>query len=218
MVAVTAYGINSRCALNAEPVLETKGYAMIGFHANGVGGMAMEEMIEEGMIAGVLDFTPHELADNMYGGYCRGITDKRFETAGKMGIPVLFAPGGLDNAVFSPVYPMPDILKGRKIHSHDERFCVRLGASEMKEFARIISEKFNKSKGPIHVLIPKKGWSEADKPGMTLFEPDPDQIFVDELKSLLNSGIPVEEMDLHISEQAFADRAVEILDEMIRRG
>ena len=178
MVAVTAYGINSRCALNAEHVLEAKGYAMIGFHANGVGGTAMEEMIEEDMIAGVLEFTPHELADNMYGGYCRGITDKRFEMAGKKGIPLVFAPGGLDNAVFSPVYPMPEILKGRKIHSHDERFCVRLADAEMKEFARIISEKLNKSKGPVHVLIPKKGWSEADKPGMALFEPDTDRVFV----------------------------------------
>ena len=218
MVAVTAYGINSRCALNAEHVLDVKGYAMICFHANGVGGMAMEEMIEEGMIAGVLDFTPHELVDNMYGGYCRGITDKRFEMAGKAGIPLVFAPGGLDNAVFSPVYPMPDILKGRKTHSHDERFCVRMGGAEMIEFAHIISEKFNKSKGPVHVLIPKKGWSEADKPGMALFEPDTDRIFVNELKSLLTSGIPVEEMDLHISEQAFADRAVEILDDMIQKG
>ena len=154
----------------------------------------------------------------MYGGYCRGITGKRFEMAGKAGIPLVFAPGGLDNAVFSPFYPMPDVLKGRKTHSHDERFCVRLGGAEMKEFARIISEKFNKSKGPVHVLIPKKGWSEADKPGMALFEPDTDRIFVDELKSLLTSGIPVEEMDLHISEQAFANRAVEILDGMIRRG
>ena len=47
MVAVTAYGINSQCALNAEHVLDAKGYAMIGFHANGVGGMAMEELIAE---------------------------------------------------------------------------------------------------------------------------------------------------------------------------
>lgn len=217
MIAVTAYGINPQFAFNAEHLLETKGYAMIGFHANGVGGMAMEEMIEEGMITGVLDVTPHELADNMYGGYCKGISDKRFETAGKKGIPVVFAPGGLDNAVFSPAYPMPDILKGRKIHSHDERFCVRLESAEMREFARIISEKLNKSKGPIHVLIPKKGWSEADKPGMALFEPDTDRIFVVELKSLLKPGIPVEEMDIHISEQAFADRAVEILDNMIKK-
>ena len=52
MVGVTAYGINSGCAMLAEPLLEARGYDMIGFHANGCGGMAMEELIAEGLIAG----------------------------------------------------------------------------------------------------------------------------------------------------------------------
>jgi uncharacterized protein (UPF0261 family) len=217
MVGVTAYGINSVFALNAEPLLGKKGYEMIGFHANGIGGMAMEEMIEQGLLVGILDFTPHELADEMYGGYCRGIGRKRFEMAGEKGIPLLFAPGGLDNAVFSPHYPMPDILKGRKTHVHDIRFCVRMDKDEMVKFAQIIGEKLNKSQGPVYVLIPKKGWSEIDKPGMEFFDPDIDMIFVDQLKRILRPGIPVEEMDAHISEAVFAERAVEILDGMIKK-
>jgi uncharacterized protein (UPF0261 family) len=87
---------------------------------------------------------------------------------------------------------------------------------EMKAFARIIGEKLNKSKGPAHVLIPKQGWSEADKPGMELFDPQTDQIFVDELKKMIKHTIPIEEMDVHISEPAFAQRAVQVLDNMIR--
>lgn len=217
MVGVSAYGINSVCALNAEPLLVKRGYEMIGFHANGVGGMAMEEMIEQGLLVGILDFTPHELADEMYGGYCRGIGQKRFEMAGEMGIPLLFVPGGLDNAVFSPHYPMPDILKGRKTHVHDIRFCVRMDKDEMVKFAQIIGEKLNKSQGPVYVLIPKRGWSEIDKPGMEFFDPDIDMIFVDQLKRILRPGIPVEEMDAHISEAVFAERAVEILDGMIKK-
>ncbi|MCX5816888.1 MAG: Tm-1-like ATP-binding domain-containing protein [Proteobacteria bacterium] len=216
MVGVTAYGINSACALYAEPLLEKRGYEMIAFHANGVGGMAMEEMIEEGLLVGVLDFTSHELADEMYGGYCRGIGQKRFEMAGKAGVPLVFAPGGLDNAVFSPFYPMPDSLQGRRTHMHDTRFCVRMEQEEMKLFARIIGEKLNKSQDPTHILIPRKGWSEADKSGMELFDPEIDQVFADELKRSLKPTIPVEEMDVHISDPAFAERAVEILDEMIR--
>ncbi len=163
MVAVTAYGINSVCAILAEPLLQERGYEMIAFHANGVGGMAMEELIAQGLIAGVIDFTTHEIADEMFGGYCRGIGPTRLETAGPMGIPLVVVPGGLDNAVFSPFYPMPDRLKGRKTHPHDIRFCVRMGPEEMKEFAKIVGEKLNKSNGPTHVLIPKKGWSEVDK-------------------------------------------------------
>jgi uncharacterized protein (UPF0261 family) len=46
---------------------------MLCFHANGCGGMAMEGLIAEGKIRGVLDFTPHELADDSFGGYCKGI-------------------------------------------------------------------------------------------------------------------------------------------------
>jgi len=216
MVAITAYGINSACALLAEPQLQERGYEMIAFHANGCGGMAMEEFISEGLVAGVLDLTPHEIADEMFGGYCKGIGPTRLETAGRMGIPLVLAPGGLDNAVFSPFYPMPDQLKGRKTHGHDVRFCVRMGPDEMKEFARIIAEKLNRSSGPVHVLVPTRGWSEADKSGMELFDPEVDQVFVDHLRPILNPRIPVEEMDVHISEPAFAARAVEIIDAMIR--
>ncbi len=216
MVAVTAYGINSVCAIQAEPLLQERGYEMIAFHANGCGGMAMEEFVAQGLVAGVLDFTIHEIADEMFGGYCRGIGPARLETAGQFGIPLVVAPGGLDNAVFSPFYPMPDRLKGRKTHSHDIRFCVRMGPEEMRQFARIVGEKLNKSKGPTHVLIPKKGWSEADKPGMELFDPKTDQIFVDELRGMINPNIPIEEVDAHISDPAFALRAVEVLHKMIR--
>jgi uncharacterized protein (UPF0261 family) len=216
MVAVTAYGINSVCAMNAESLLQERGYEMIAFHANGCGGMAMEEFIAQGLLAGVIDFTTHEIADEMFGGYCKGIGQMRLETAGQFGIPLVVVPGGLDNAVFSPFYPMPDQLKGRKIHSHDIRFCVRMGPDEMKQFAQIIGEKLNRSKGPTHILIPKKGWSEADKPGMELFDPKTDKIFVEELKKILTTKIPIEEIDLHISDPAFALKTVEVLDKMIR--
>ena len=216
MVAVTAYGINSVCAMNAEPLLQERGYEMIAFHANGCGGMAMEEFIAQGLLAGVIDFTTHEIADEMFGGYCKGIGQMRLETAGQFGVPLVVVPGGLDNAVFSPFYPMPDQLKGRKTHPHDIRFCVRMGSDEMKQFAQIIGEKLNRSKGPTHILIPKKGWSEADKPGMELFDPKTDQIFVKELRKILTAKMPIEEIDVHISDPAFALRAVEVLDNMIR--
>ena len=217
MIGVTAYGINSGVALNAEPFLVSKGYEMLGFHANGCGGMAMEELVAEGRIAGVLDFNPHEIADEMFGGYCKGIGPSRLETAGRMGIPLVFAPGGLDNAVFSPVYPMPESLKGRRIHGHDTRFCVRMEQEEMKAFARIVADKLNKSKRFTYVLIPLKGWSDADKEGAALYDPSVDEVFTKTLKELLLPHVPIEEIDLHISDPDFALRAVDILHAMIQQ-
>jgi len=217
MVAVTAYGINSRAALNAEVFLQERGYEMLGFHANGCGGMAMEELIAEGQIAGVLDFTPHEIADEMFGGYCKGIGPSRLETAGQIGIPLVFAPGGLDNAVFSPVYPMPEFLKGRRIYDHDIRFCVRMEAEEMEAFARIVADKLNKAKSPTHVLIPLKGWSDADQEGAALYDPSVNAVFTRTLRALLLPHIPVEEIPVHISDPDFALRAVEVLHTMIEQ-
>lgn len=215
MVAVTAYGINSRCAMNVEPLLQERGYEMIGFHANGVGGMAMEEMTGEGLIEGVLDLTVHEVADEMFGGYCRGIGQRRFRAAGEVGIPLLVAPGGLDNAVFSPFYPMPDKLRGRRRRDHDDRFCVRMEREEMIVFARIIAERLNDSRGQVFVLIPSRGFSEADKPGAELYDPETDRVFTEELKGLLREDIALEEMDAHISDPEFASRAVYVIDTMI---
>lgn len=65
-------------------------------------------------------------------------------------------------------------------------------------------------------LIPKKGGSDADKEGMELFDPETDQIFVEELKKIIRTDIPAEEINAHISELVFALRAVDILDHMIR--
>ena len=218
LVGVTAYGINSQCAMYAEEFLDKRGYEMIGFHANGCGGMAMEELVLEGKISGVLDLTPHEIADEMFGGFCKGIGPGRLEAAGTMGVPLVLSPGGLDNAVFSPFYPMPKELSGRRTYTHDIRVCVRMEAPEMEKFARIIADKLNKSDGPTCLLIPTRGWSEADKEGMPLYDPTVDRVFTDLLKELLKPGIPLEEMDVHISEPAFALRAVDILQTMMKES
>jgi uncharacterized protein (UPF0261 family) len=135
-----------------------------------------------------------------------------------MGIPVVFAPGGLDNAAFGPSSPMPEELAARNIYGHDHRVCVRLDSSEMQELASTIAEKLNKAPESTYVLIPKKGWSEGDRAGMPLFDPATDLIFTEALKKLLNPQIPVEEMDIHLNELAFARRAVEVIDEMIKKA
>jgi uncharacterized protein (UPF0261 family) len=217
IIGVTAYGPTSDCAVIAEKLLHEKGYEMMGFHTNGCGGMAMEEMIADGKIAGVIDFTPHEIADEMLGGYCQGIGPSRLETAGRMGIPLIFAPGGLDNVAFGPSYPMPQELSERSIYGHDSRICVRLNSSEMEKLASIIAEKLNKSPESTYVLIPTKGWSEGDKEGMPLFDLATDRVFTMKLKKLLNPNIRFEEINIHLNDTQFAQRAVDVLHGMVQK-
>jgi uncharacterized protein (UPF0261 family) len=90
-------------------------------------------------------------------------------------------------------------------------------AAEMEKFAHIVAQKLNRARGPGYVLIPVGGWSEADRPGMELYDPDVDRVFTTTLETILDERIPVEEVDAHICDPKFAQRAVTILHEMICR-
>ncbi len=215
LIAGTSFGISPISAELARPLLEEKGYEMVTFHANGMGGRALEELIDQGLFAGVLDFVTHELADQLYNGYCGDIGSDRLATAANRGVPIVIAPGGLDSIVFNSIDDIPNKLKGRKLHHHDIRVAVRTSEEELETIAMIMTQRLHDPRGPVGILIPLHGWSEVDKEGADLFDPTIDQFFVDTLKRLLPSEVSLREVEYHISDPKFVQLAVEWLDEMI---
>jgi uncharacterized protein (UPF0261 family) len=215
LIAATSFGISPISAELARPLLEEKGYEMVTFHANGMGGRALEELIGQEMFAGVLDFVTHELADQLYNGYCGNIGPDRLATAAKRGVPIVLAPGGLDCIVFNSIDDVPQKLRSRKLHLHDIRVAVRTAKEELERIAIILAQRLANPKGPVGILIPLRGWSEVDKEGADLFEPDTDHFFVDTLKRVLPLRVSLKEVDCHISDPRFVQQAVEWLDEMI---
>ena len=215
LIAATSFGISPISAELARPLLEEKGYEMVTFHANGMGGRALEELIGQGLFAGVLDFVTHELADQLYNGYCGDIGTDRLATAARGGVPIIVAPGGLDCIVFNSIDDVPDKLKGRKLHHHDIRVAVRTSEEELERIAMTMAQRLAHPRGPVGVLIPLGGWSEVDKVGAALFDPRIDRFFVDALKRLLPPEVSLKEVECHISAPKFARLAVEWLDEMI---
>ncbi len=68
LVAATMFGVTTPCVERARQILEAAGYEVLVFHATGAGGQAMESLVADGLIAGVLDITTTELADELVGG------------------------------------------------------------------------------------------------------------------------------------------------------
>ncbi|MBS1195500.1 MAG: hypothetical protein H6R33_220, partial [Actinobacteria bacterium] len=68
LLAATMFGNTTPCVEIARQWLEERGYEVLVFHATGSGGMAMESLMEAGLITGVLDVTAAELADDLLGG------------------------------------------------------------------------------------------------------------------------------------------------------
>jgi uncharacterized protein (UPF0261 family) len=113
------------------------GYEVIAFHANGTGGLAMEELAAEGRFHGILDLATHELADTMKDGYCKLLGPGRLAPLPGRGVPRLVVPGGLDCAVLEFTRDtVPPEYAGRKIFFYDFRSAVRLSHAEERRPGR----------------------------------------------------------------------------------
>jgi len=216
-VALPFFGFITTGAEFTRQALESLGYEVVAFHANGTGGMAMEELAAEGYFDGILDLATHELADHLLSGYCGAIGPQRYEPVAGKSIPRLVVPGGLDCAVLEFTRNnIPEQYRDRKIFFYDFRSAIRLTIDETTLLANQLAEKLNRDAAHIRLLIPKKGWSEADREGGPLYDPETNIFFVDRLREILNPQIKIHEVDHHINDKAFALIAAEIMDAMVR--
>ena len=118
-------------------MLERNGYEVLVFHATGNGGRAMESLVEEGLIAGVLDITTTELADEHVGGFLTAGPD-RLTAAGRAGIPQVVSTGALDMVNFYAPESVPAQFSRRTFYRHNPN--VTLMRTTVEENARIGAE------------------------------------------------------------------------------
>jgi uncharacterized protein (UPF0261 family) len=217
-IALSFFGFITKGAEEVKRSLEAMGYEVVSFHANGTGGMAMEELAREGYFDGILDFAIHELADELMGGYCRGIGPERLEPLQGRAVPRLVVPGGMDCAVLEFTRDtVPHEHRQRKLFFYDFRSAIRLNKKETTTLAGQVAEKLRRDPAHVKVLIPKQGFSEADRVNGPLFDPSMNEVFVRKLKKELNPLLEIKEADYHINDPAFARLAAEMMDAMIRQ-
>jgi uncharacterized protein (UPF0261 family) len=216
-IALPFFGFITPGAEAARQALEARGYEVVAFHANGTGGMAMEELAAEGYFSGILDLATHELADHLLDGYCGDIGPERLEPVPGQSIPRLVVPGGLDCAVLEFTrHNIPKQYKDRKIFFYDFRSAIRLNKDETRTLAAVLAEKLNKDISNIRILIPLKGWSEADREEGPLYDPPMNMFFTECLKAKLDHHIQITEVDHHINDAEFGEIAAQMMHQMIR--
>jgi uncharacterized protein (UPF0261 family) len=218
LIGVTTLGSAAcRYVPRIKPLLEGKGYEVAVFHTNGIGGGAFEEYVEQGLLAGALDLSLFELANHLYGTNS-GID--RLEAMGKRGIPQVVAPGGMHFfGYYGSLEIVPPQLRDRKILWHNPlAFTMEMKTDEMVFVAEAMARKLNNAAGPTVLLIPTKGFSEYDRPGSALYQPEGRRLFIETLKSHIEPRIKVIELDLHINDREFAQEAVTIFDNLMKAG
>jgi len=211
LIAASMFGNTTPCVGKAKELLEAAGYEVLVFHATGTGGKTMESLIDAGLVAGVLDVTTTEWADELVGGvFAAGPT--RLEAAAKGGVPAIVTPGCLDMVNFNAPDTVPDKFKGRTFYQHNPNVTLmRTNVEECRRLGEILAEKLNESTAPVTVLIPTKGVSMIDLDGKDFYLPEANQALFDALKANLKDCIPVLELACDINDPAFATRCAEEL-------
>lgn len=221
-VAITMLGQTTKGVMAVRDRLLEHGIEAVIFHANGVGGPAMEELAAEGMFVGVIDYTTNELAGEIQKGF-HDAGPERLRRIGRLGLPQVVVPGGLDFATHGRPDAIPAAVRGRPEYFHNPEFTlVRTSAGEMEELGRRFAERLNEATGPVVVMVPTEGLSIPAVPGGLFWDPEADAGFLRELRAGLRSGIPVTTHPHHINSPEFAslvaDRFVSLLEEATHAG
>lgn len=210
-IAATMFGVTTPCVTRARARLEEAGCEVMVFHATGSGGRAMEELIADGLIDGVLDMTTTELADELVGGVMSAGPD-RLTSAGKRGIPQVVCPGAIDMVNFGPLATVPEPFRERQLHVHNATVTLmRTTPAECAVLGQRTAERLNQATGRVTLLLPMRGFSGLDAEGGVFASPPARRAWRDAVRATASSRLDVVEMDAHINDAAFAVAAADIL-------
>jgi len=215
VVGATAFGVVTPGLMKMRTMFQDAGVEMILFHATGIGGMAMERMAEAGYFDGVLDWTTHEIVDEVGKGiFAPGKT--RLDVVSKVKLPYIIGPGAIDYVVQGPYAGLSPSWKKRKHIIHNRNITlVRATAAEMVRAAKFIAEKINKALQPVRILIPLKGFSEPNAQGKFFYDPETDSMFLQALKRRLDDPSQVMEIDAHINDESFVKEGFDQMMSML---
>lgn len=218
LIAATMFGVTTPCVEAARKVLEAAGYEVLVFHATGTGGRTMEGLIRDGLIAGVLDITTTELADELAGGILSAGPD-RLTAAAVAGVPQVVSVGALDMVNFGPRETVPDWHKHRLFYQHNSAVTLmRTTPEEMDRLGKVIAERTSAANSPTCVMLPLKGVSAIDAEGKPFWWPEADAALFQSVRNWIAPYVELVEVDAHINDPAFAETCARKLLSFLASG
>jgi uncharacterized protein (UPF0261 family) len=218
LVAATMFGVTTPCVTTARERLEELGYEVLVFHATGAGGRSMEALAKGGFLAGVLDVTTTELADELVGGVLSAGPD-RLEAAGAVGLPQVVSLGALDMVNFGSRESVPPQFEDRNLYVHNPTVTLmRTTPEECEELGRTIGRKLSAATGPTVLFVPRGGVSMIAVPGGPFYDAAADDALLAGLEETLTESVEVHERPEDVNDPAFATAMADRLHELIQAG
>ncbi len=204
LIGATMFGVTTPCVQRARQRLEDKGFEVLVFHATGTGGQSMEALARAGLLAGVLDITTTELADELVGGIFSAGPD-RLTVVGAAGIPQVVSLGALDMVNFGARESVPARFQDRNLYQHNaSTTLMRTTPEECAELGRRLATRLNTASGHVTLFIPLRGISMIATEGSAFHDAEADRALITAVKDNLKGSVTVREIDTDINDEAFA--------------
>jgi uncharacterized protein (UPF0261 family)/ABC-type branched-subunit amino acid transport system ATPase component len=208
-LGLTMFGVTTPCVQAVAKRLQDD-YDCLVFHATGVGGQSMEKLADSGLLAGVLDISTTEVADEIGGGVLSaGAT--RMDVFARHDLPYVGSCGALDMVNFGAWDGVPERFRSRRLYRHNPTVTLmRTTPDENRRIGEFIAAKLNAMNGPVRFLIPEGGVSAIDKPGQPFHDPEADRVLFTTLEQHFRPGPQRKLLRLphHINDESFADALV----------
>jgi uncharacterized protein (UPF0261 family) len=216
LIGASMFGVTTPCVTAARERLEELGYEVLVFHATGAGGQSMDALARAGYLAGVLDVTTTELADELVGGVLSAGPD-RLEAAGAEGLPQVVSLGALDMVNFGPRETVPVRFDDRTLYVHNATVTLmRTTPAECLELGRQIGRKLSRATGPVVLFVPLRGVSAIAVEGQVFHDAEADAALLRGLEETLPATIERHDIDTDINDPAFAHAMADRLDQLIK--
>jgi len=205
-VGLTMFGVTTPCVQMLTKRLEDS-YDCLVFHATGVGGQSMEKLADSGLLAGVIDVTTTEIADEIAGGVLSA-GPTRMDVFARHAMPYVGSCGALDMVNFGAWDSVPERFRARKLYRHNTTVTLmRTTPDECRAIGEFIAAKLNAMRGPVRFLIPEGGVSAIDRAGQPFHDPEADRALFAAIEQGFRAGADRKllRLPLHINDEAFAD-------------
>jgi uncharacterized protein (UPF0261 family) len=216
-VGLTMFGNTTPCVQAVVKALEPR-YDCLVFHATGTGGQSMEKLADSGLLAGVIDATTTEIADEVAGGVLSA-GPERLDAIARARLPYVGSCGALDMVNFWAMETVPAQFRGRRLHRHNANVTLmRTTPEECARIGRFIADKLNRMEGPVRFLIPEGGVSMIDAPGQPFWDPAADRALFDAIVAGVRatSTRRVVRLPHNVNDPEFAAALVAAFDEVMR--
>jgi uncharacterized protein (UPF0261 family) len=185
-------------------------YDCLVFHATGVGGQSMEKLADSGLLAGAIDVSTTEIADEIVGGVLSA-GPTRLDVFARRPLPYVGSCGALDMVNFGPWDTVPERFKNRRLYRHNPTVTLmRTTVDECRAIGAFLADKLNAMSGPVRFLIPEGGVSSIDRPGQPFHDPEADRALIEAIAQRFRAGADrkLVRLPLNINDEAFADALV----------